>query len=180
MISRLILIGLLIAACGPVAGDTPSPTPSSGPVALGDRCLVGRWVERRQFSPANFGQGTGERFTVTGLEGFAITYAADGTEIDDFGAAQPLNGGWRGNQIKIVITGSITYQDHADGSQIVQSKPVGSPTVTYFANGAPMSGGTSSFAPASILYKCAGSFLHLETPAQRPGYGPQTDDLIRG
>ena len=62
---------------------------------------------------------------------------------------------------------------------IVQSKPVGRPTVAYYANGAPMAGGTSSFAPASISYKCAGSFLHLDSPPQRPGYGPQTDDLTR-
>jgi hypothetical protein len=182
MVSRLILIGLLIAACGPVAGDTASPSPSSGPVAIGDPCLVGRWVEKRQFSAGNFGLGTGERFTVTGLEGFVISYAADGTETDDFKASQPLNGGWRGNQIQIVIAGSITYQDHAEGGFILQSKPVGRPTLAFYANNTPMAGGTSSssFAPANISYTCAGSFLHLETPSVVRGYGPQTDDLTRG
>ena len=176
-IARLILIGLIVAACG----ETAAPSPSPSPVALGDTCLVGRWVETKQFSPGNFGLGTGERFTVTGLEGFVITFAGDGTETDDYKDARPLNGGWRGNQIQIVITGSITYQDHADGGFILQSKPVGSPAVAYYANNAPMSGGTSSasFAPANISYTCAGGFLHLETQSLVRGYGPTTDDLTR-
>jgi len=180
MISRLVLLGLIVAACGPVGGDTASPSPSYASVALGDGCLVGRWVEQKQLSPGNYGQGTGERFTVTGLAGLVITYAADGTETDDYSAAKSLDGGYRGNQIKIVVRGSITYQDHADGSYIVQSKPVGSPTVTYSANGGPLAGGTSSFAPAQISYSCSGSFLHLETPPTLYGYGPQMDDLVRG
>ncbi len=176
-IARLILIGLIVAACG----ETAAPSPSPSPVALGDTCLVGRWVETKQFSPGNFGLGTGERFTVTGLEGFVITFAGDGTETDDYKDARPLNGGWRGNQIQIVITGSITYQDHADRGFILQSKPVGSPAVAYYANNAPMSGGTSSasFAPANISYTCAGGFLHLETQSLVRGYGPTTDDLTR-
>ena len=176
-IARLILIGLIVAACG----ETAAPSPSPSPVALGDNCLVGRWVETKQFSPGNFGLGTGERFTVTGLEGFVITFAGDGTETDDYKDARPLNGGWRGNQIQIVITGSITYQDHADRGFILQSKPVGSPAVAYYANNAPMSGGTSSasFAPANISYTCAGGFLHLETQSLVRGYGPTTDDLTR-
>jgi len=86
MIARLILVGLLVAACGEAAAPSPSPSP----VALGDPCLVGRWVETKQFSPGNYGLGTGERFTVTGLEGFAITFAADGTETDDYKDARPL------------------------------------------------------------------------------------------
>ena len=89
VIARLILLGLLVAACG----ETAAPTPSPSPVALGDRCLVGRWVETKQFSPGNFGLGTGERFTVTGLQGLVVTFAANGTETDDYNDAQPLNGG---------------------------------------------------------------------------------------
>jgi hypothetical protein len=49
---------------------------------------------------------------------------------------------------------------------IVQSKPVGSPIVAYYANGAPMAGRTLSFAPASILYRCL-AFPHLNSPPQR-------------
>jgi hypothetical protein len=56
---------------------------------------------------------------------------------------------------------------------IVQSKPVGRPTVAYYANGAPMAGGTSSFAPASI--SVCREFPPPGVPTQRPGYGPQTD-----
>jgi len=177
MIARLILVGLLVAACGEAAAPSPSPSP----VALGDPCLVGRWVETKQFSPGNYGLGTGERFTVTGLEGFAITFAADGTETDDYKDARPLYGGWRGNQVQIVITGSMTYQDHAEGGFVLQSKPAGSPKVVYYANNAPMSGGSSSasFAPANIAYTCAGGFLHLETQSLVRGYGPTTDDLTR-
>lgn len=175
MIRPLILLGLFAVSCG--TADTPS-TPSPPP-AIGDACLVGRWVETKQYSPGNFGQGTGERFEVTGLEGLVITYSADGAETDDYSAAKPLNGGWRGNKIQVVVTGTITYHVHADSGQIVQSKPVASLTVVYYANGAPLSGGTSSFAPATIKYTCNGSFLHLETPPTRAGYGPQTDDLTR-
>jgi hypothetical protein len=176
LIPRLIVLVLLVASCG--SADTPS-TPSVPP-ALGDGCLVGRWIETKQYSPGNFGQGTGERFEVTGLEGLVITYTADGVETDDYSAAKPLNGGWRGNKIQIVVGGTITYQVHAEGGHIVQSKPVASLTVAYFANGSPLTGGTSSFAPATISYTCNGSFLHLETPPTRAGYGPQTDDLTRG
>jgi hypothetical protein len=176
LIARLIVLGLLVVSCGGT-GDTvsaPSPTP-----AIGDACLVGRWLETKQYSPGNFGLGTGERFEVTGLEGLLITYSADGAETDDYSRAKALNGGWRGNKIQVVITGAITYQVHADSAHIVQSKPVASLSVAYYANGAPLSGGTSSFAPATITYTCNGSFLHLATPPTRPGYGPQTDDLTR-
>ena len=70
MITRLILLGILVAACG----ETAAPSPSPSPVALGDPCLVGRWVEQKQLSPGNYGQGTGERFTLTGLAGLVITH----------------------------------------------------------------------------------------------------------
>ena len=80
----------------------------------------------------------------------------------------------------VVITGTITYQVHAEGGKIAQSKPVASLTVAYYANGSPLSGATGSFAPATITYTCNGSFLHLETPSTMAGYGPQTDDLTRG
>jgi hypothetical protein len=175
LIRPLILLGLLVISCG--SADAPSA--ASTPPPIGDACLVGRWVETKQYSPGNFGQGTGERFEVTGLEGLVITYTADGAETDDYSGAKPLNGGWRGNKIQVVVTGTITYQVHADSGHVVQSKPVASLAVAYYANGAPLSGGTASFAPATITYTCSGSFLHLETPPTRAGYGPQTDDLTR-
>lgn len=175
MIRPLILLALLVVSCG--IADTPSA--ASPPPPIGDACLVGRWVETKQYSPGNFGEGTGERFEVTGSEGLVISYTADGAETVDYSGAKPLNGGWRGNKVQVVITGTITYQVHADSGQIVQSKPVASLTVAYYANGSLLSGGTSSFAPATIKYTCNGSFLHLETPSTMAGYGPQTDDLTR-
>jgi hypothetical protein len=175
LIRALILLGILAVSCG--TADTPS-TPSPPP-PIGDACLVGRWVETKQYSPGNFGLGTGERFEVTGLEGLVITYTAGGAETDDYGGAKPLNGGWRGNKIQVVIAGAITYQVHAEGGKIAQTKPVASLTVAYYSNGSPLSGATGSFAPATITYTCNGSFLHLETPPTRAGYGPQTDDLTR-
>ena len=116
---------------------------------------------------------------MTGLEGMVITYTADGAETDDYSGAKPLNGGWRGNKIQVVIAGTITNQVHADDGKIAQSKAVPSLTVAYYANGSPLSGATGSFAPATITYTCKGSFLHRETPPTMAGYGPQTDDLTR-
>jgi len=184
---RLIVVIILMAACAPATTSatpsptpTPTPTPSPSPSpAIGDACLVGRWVDQKQSAPGNW-TWSNERIAVSGLQGFVITYTAAGLETDDFSAAQPLVGDFHGHQIKIALGGLLTYQVLADGSHIVQSNAAGSLTGTYYYDGVVQPGGTATAPAGTIAYTCSGNTLHLESPAGDPAYGPQLDDLTRG
>jgi hypothetical protein len=109
-----------------------------------------------------------------------ITFSAGGVETDDWSGAQPLIGDYHGHEIKIALQGSVTLQDRADGSRIVQANAVGTLTATYYYDGVLQPGGTAGAGAATISYRCAGNSLHLESPASDPNYGPQVDDLTRG
>ncbi len=182
----------LLAACGTVTGSTTptpsaraSPSPSSAPPspspspAIGDPCLVGRWVEQKQTSPGNWTWNS-ERISVSGLQGLVVTYSADGGETVDFSGAQPLIGDYHGHEIRIVLRGSLTYQDTADGRRMVQSKATGDLTPVFYYDGAPQPGGNAAAAAQTLTYSCAGDRLHLESPAVDGVSGPQVDELIRG
>jgi hypothetical protein len=140
--------------------------------------LVGRWVNQKESAPGNW-TWNDERIAVSGLKGQVISFSADGGETDDMSAAEPLIGDYHGHQIKIVLRGTLTYQDRADGHQIVQSNAGGTLTATYYYDGAQQTGGTASAPAQTITYSCAGGTLHLESPPFVPAYGPQIDDLTR-
>jgi hypothetical protein len=174
--ARLIAACVLVVACAPTTGGT---TPSQSP-AIGDACLVGRWVEQKESSPGNWGLPTG-RIAVTGLAGLVITFAVGGTETDDYTNAQPLIGDDRGHEYKVVLRGVLTYADRADGSRILGSNPTGSVTIATYYDGSHLQTVSASFPPLPTNYKCASKTLHLESPAVAfPGYGPTVDDLTRG
>jgi hypothetical protein len=166
------------------APGTPQPVATAqAAVAIGDSCLIGRWVLQKDSSPGNWTWNNGgpdEVIAVSGQQGLVTTFSPDGGETDDFAAAQPLIGDYHGHEVKIVIGGSVTYSVHADGSHIVQAAPGGTLTVSFFYDGTLRPGGTVSAPPQTLSYTCGASSLHRESPAGHPGYGPQVDDLIRG
>jgi hypothetical protein len=181
--------GLIVAAAaliGAVAGCTglsqPRAATSSNATqtaAIGDSCLVGRWVGTNESAPGNWSWNN-DVISVSGLSGLIITYSEDGKETDELAGTQPLIGDFHGHQIKIVLRGSATYSIHADGHHIVQTTVSGNPTVTYYYDGAVQPGGTASFAVSTNSYRCSASGLHIESPAGHAGYGPQVDELTRG
>jgi len=141
--------------------------------------LVGRWVEQKQTSPGNWTWNS-ERISVSGLQGLVITYSAAGVEAIDLSGAQPLIGDYHGHEIKIVLSGSLTYQDIADGRRLVQANAAGELTAAFYYDGALQPGGNAVAPAQTLTYSCAGDRLHLESPAMDGVSGPQVDELIRG
>jgi hypothetical protein len=178
------LAGLATAAMGAIAvciGLAPSDAiaaTSPKPTAIGDNCLVGRWVQHKESAPGNW-TWSGEVIAVNGLEGAVITYSTDGSGTEDLAGSQPLIGDYHGHEIKILIRGSVSFTIHADGSSMVQSDVTGNPTGTFYYDGVVQPGGTVSFPPGTSSYRCDATNLHIESPAGHAGYGPQIDDLTR-
>jgi eukaryotic-like serine/threonine-protein kinase len=168
----------------PSASSTHQPaSPSPAPVAIGDSCIVGRWVEQNESAPGNWTWNNGgpdEVIAVAGLQGLVISFSAGGDETDDFNGTQPLIGDFHGHQIKIVLRGSATFRDHADGSHIVETAAGQGVTVNYYYDGTLRPGGTVSAPANTISYTCGASSLHMESAAGHAGYGPEVDDLTRG
>jgi hypothetical protein len=158
-------------AVGAAAAVRPAPPP------IGDRCLVGRWVETLESAPGNWAWN-GQVFAVSGLRGMVVTFTSDGTEIDDLSAAEPLVGDYQGHQLKIVERGKIQFQVRAGGNQLKQSDPIGGVPVSYYYDGQQMQGG-AVYPPGIYTYSCGATTLHRETPAHISGYGPLVDDLVR-
>jgi hypothetical protein len=176
MVRVLASIGVAgVCLCGLAVGGLAAGRPA--PPAIGDRCLVGRWVEKQQFAPGNWAWN-GEVIAVNGLHGMVVTFTADGIETDDLSTAEPLIGDYHGHQVKIVERGKIQFQVHADGNQLAQSAPVGAVPVLYYYDGQPMQGG-AAYLPGSYTYRCSATTLHRETPARISGYGPLVDDLVK-
>ena len=161
----------------PVSGTTPP---------IGDACLVGRWVEQSYFAPGNWtwpdagGPAGPPVIAATGLEGLVITYSANGTETEDFSAAQPVVGYYQGQQLKVTIRGRVAFAVRADGHVAVPTGAVnGQVTGAFYVDGVFDPNGTVSAGSGAYQYVCAGNKLHLESQALHAGYGPEQDDLTR-
>ncbi|HEV2474967.1 MAG TPA: FGLLP motif-containing membrane protein [Candidatus Dormibacteraeota bacterium] len=163
------LCGLATAA---LAAGTPTPP------LIGDRCLVGRWVETRQSAPGNWTVGN-QVVPVAGLAGLVITFTADGTETDDLSGAQPLVGDYQGHQVKFVERGVVRFQVYGDGSLLSQAAAGGSASVKFYYDGVYQPTGFIKYTAGTYNYRCGSATLHREGPAGYPGYGPIVDDLVR-
>lgn len=165
-----------------VAGATAPQTAS----AIGDSCLIGRWVERSYSAPGNWtwpeaGSPTGPPvIPATGLAGLVITYAADGTQTSDFSNAQPVVASYQGHQLKVVIRGMLKLRVYADGRVIVPTTVITNNLKgTFYVDGVLDPYPTLLTGSGGSVYRCSATKLHMESAALYAGYGPELDDLTR-
>src|SRR5690348_4574077 len=176
MVRVLASIGAAgICLCGLAVGAAAAGRPA--PPAIGDRCLVGRWVETKQSAPGNWIVAN-QVVPVTGLAGMVVTFTADGTETDDLSRAQPLVGDYQGHQVKFVERGLVRFDVHGDGSLLSQTAAGGSATVSFYYDNVYQPSGFITYLPGTYSYRCGSTTLHREAPAGYPGYGPLLDDLV--
>lgn len=172
----LAVAAAAIACCSFVPAGLAADSPPTS--AIGDSCLIGRWVETQQSAPGNWTVG-GQVVPVAGLGGMVLTFTADGTETDDLGRAQPLVGDYQGHQVKFVERGLVRFHVHADGGVLSQAAAGGSATVSFYYDGVYQPTGFISYTPGTYSYRCGSTTLHREGPASNPGYGSVVDDLVR-
>src|SRR3981081_2225161 len=79
-------VGVGVAQIGLAPSDAIAAT-TPKPMAIGDNCLVGRWVQRTESAPGNW-TWSDEVIAVSGLEGAVITYSADGSGTEDLAGSQ--------------------------------------------------------------------------------------------
>ena len=136
------------------------------PPPIGDGCLIGRWVtEVHEGIGITFND---EKVPVSGERGLVITYSAAGTEFQDANNSEPLIGAYHGQQLSVLLRGTGTFTDHADGRQLVESGPDQPFTQQYSLNGDPQGpADSSSNAPNTSNYTCDDTTLVL-TAADDP------------
>ncbi len=114
----------------PTTASTASP-------AIGDPCLIGRWVDQVENFQLDVG---GEKVPISGLAGVVVTFSNNGTEIYDWSASQPWLGQYRDQQVKVVTRGNATFNVRDTGGQLVETGPTQQVTTQFFLNGVPQQG----------------------------------------
>jgi hypothetical protein len=172
LLAALALIG---PACGPSCGVSFSVKSAPSP-AIGDSCVVGRWVDQLTDDAADW-TFNGQDVHVTGMQGFTATFSTDGTEILNWAESQPLVGTYQGRELKIVLGGSYTFHGvTAAHGRITRPAGSGSFTAKFYLAGVPQPTISAHVDAGYVSYTCSRSALvWLSSSAQ-----PATTTFTRG
>src|SRR5215472_188894 len=146
--TRVVVAAAAAVTCALLLPATATAAVSHAP-AIGDACLVGRWVDQKETAPGNW-TWAGGVIPAAGLAGLVITYTVAGVETDDFNHTQPLVSHYKGKELDAVIRGVVTFQVHADGHQIVESSGGGTLAIKFYLGGVFQPGGTASAVPLTV------------------------------
>ncbi len=135
----------------PTTTASPPTTASAASSAIGDTCIIGRWVEQVQ---TGYFTANGQKVAISGQAGFVVTFSADGTEISDWSGSQPMFGQYRGQQLKVVNRGTATFKVHGDGGQLVETGPTQTLTTQAFLNGVAAQNVSGSVPAVTLTYTC--------------------------
>jgi hypothetical protein len=187
-LSPAIAVGLLaigtMAGCSnappapaptPIATE-PTPAPTTNSVALGDPCLVGRWIERER-RDANGISLNNQPIPTKGLAGFVITFSASGTETDDFAKSKPLVGHWHGERYTVEFRGHGVLRAHAAGGIVTESGRRQPLTAFGTLGGRPIPQSRPAISVGTYAYSCSATHLTLTTTSNSRTH--TTDDLVR-
>jgi hypothetical protein len=165
-----LLAGLLVVA----GACARTPATATATPALGDACLIGTWTLQHETNASGY-SFAGTPVAVSGLAGARLTYAAGGSEMETFDGSAPLVGTMAGGRVlSITITGSLTYDVHADGHAYTETgSKVLLPTVATI-DGAPIAGYQSYYTAGQGTYVCSTQSLTTTTQS-----GVQTDTWSR-
>jgi hypothetical protein len=148
----LVAASVIAAACGNATSATP---------AIGDSCLVGRWV---QTSSITIDRSTpGITVTTTGGDGYVVTFTAAGDETDDYSNTAPgISKSSDGHTEIFTFRGTMHYKFHAAAGRWTESEQSGEITVTsHTIDGVSQPDASMTVPSGSGTYKCAGSTLTI-------------------
>jgi hypothetical protein len=155
--TAVVLAAILAAGC-----STPGPTTVTTS-RIGDSCLVGSWVTQNVDEPTTFTVGS-TIVPLSGQSGVVFSFAADGTEVDDYNNSQPLDGVYNGRPLTLTMRGTATSKVVADGTKAVET---GSPT-TFSGNvtvgGIVVAQPSIDFSPVTFDYSCSATRLDIHDP----------------
>jgi hypothetical protein len=170
---RRLVVTLVIGVCGLGSGGC-SPSRAPAAPAIGDACLVGRWILDQENNRSGWSYSN-IPVSVSGLHGAALTLAADGTEIESFAESDPLVGTLKGGRpLAITVRGSFTFHVHADGHQYVETGAITTLPVTATLAGVAISNYHGAYTPGKGTYACSQRTLTTTTSS-----GVQTDSWSR-
>jgi hypothetical protein len=171
VIGLLVLIGGGIGLANVLGNlaNTPTTVASPTPLAVGDPCVVGRWVGDSSSFTLTSSNGP---VTYVGGQGAVLTISADGTSILDYGASVPFLTSVSGSSIGLQFKGTVTSKVHATApSTFVETIESQYVTYQFYLNGQPYS--SSAEVPpfeASTGYRCSTSSLTETSPGASPTY----------
>jgi hypothetical protein len=169
--TAVVLAAMLAAGCsapGPTIVTTTNTTSPAGTTTastspIGDSCLVGSWVAQNVDEPTIFTVGS-TIVPLSGQSGVVFSFAADGTEVDDYNNSQPLDGVYNGTPLRLTMRGTATSKVVADGTKAVET---GSPT-TFSGNvtvgGIVVAQPSIDFSPVTFDYACSATRLDIHDP----------------
>jgi hypothetical protein len=169
-----IVLATLLAAGRSMPGPTivtttvtpaPAGTTSAASIsAIGDICLVGSWVTQNVNEPTIFTVGS-VVVPLSGQSGAVFSFAADGTEVDDYNDSQSLVGVYNGTPLQLTVRGTATSRVVADGNKAVET---GSPTTlsgTVTVGGVVIAQPSIDFSPVTFGYACTLAQLTIHNPS---------------
>jgi hypothetical protein len=161
-----ISVAFLLCAAGCSLG-----MPGSGaPPAIGDSCVVGRWILTQETNTSGYAYA-GTPVAVSGLAGAQLTLTSAGDEKVNFDGSEPLVGTLAsGLRLSITLGGSFDYKIHTASGQYQETGAVVQVPTTATAGGAPVTDYHSSNSPGSGTYTCSSGGLTMTTKG-----GNQTD-----
>ena len=137
------------------AAGSLAPT-TSAVIAIGDPCLVGRWVSRAISYDTPVAGTAGEH--TTGEAGAVVIYTADGSETEDYTDSLPLVTTSKYVNQSVTLRGIVKWQVHASNGHYVQTGPPQPITVTT-TNATGSHAATTMQNPASADYVCTATTL---------------------
>lgn len=157
-----------LAALQTVARSTPPPTPPT--LAVGDSCLVGRWIGRSKTITLTVDNAP---TLFVGGAGAVLTIDARGTAVVDYGLSSPFVGRANGQTVAIQQHGQAMSRIHGyPPNRLVETSQSEASTTQVFNNGQWQQPTAEQFVP-STGYSCSATTL-IET------YSGGTDTYTRG
>jgi hypothetical protein len=150
-----------------VVTATPSPTAkaiattAAEPLAIGDPCLIGRWIMTNVLI-SDSTAFSGVTISMTGQVGTVMTLGAEGTEVFDLTNSTRLSGSGGGHTVSWLGRGVQRFGFQGQGGQWAESGPSQIATGTnVLVDGVSQPDFTSEAPPFSGTYTCAGSNLTM-------------------
>jgi hypothetical protein len=153
----IAIVAVVVIRSGTKKSPVADPTPAA---AVVDECVVGAWHVTSHTEDLALDTGK-VKFTGSGAK---VTLNADGTGVTDFGQETTFTATVNGLPVKLVVTGTITYDFRTNNNTVSFSnvKADGTATVTIsetgFTTSTPLTGDDS---PAK--YTCSNEKLTQQT-----------------
>ena len=129
-----IALGVFVAACSTSGPSSDLPSPTASVAAVGDPCVVGRWISQPMQIAAAWGQN-GTKVPMAGAQGEILTISAEGASVYDDNQRTPLVGTYLGHQVEYLFRGQWITRVHAVNGKWTESFESTTATVQAVSDG---------------------------------------------